>query len=65
MVTQYIVSGGTLASVVLGFLRLRKGQREIHVLVNSKLDAALARAVQLTDILSHEGVDIPEDPANG
>ena len=65
MVTQYVVSAGTLGSLILGFLRLRKGQREIHVLVNSKLDAALARAVQLTDTLSHEGIDIPTDPSDG
>jgi hypothetical protein len=36
--------------------------QEIHVLVNSKLDAALARGIQLKDTLEVAGVEVPSVP---
>ena len=58
-----------LAGILAGWLSLRghqkklaSGQDEIHVMVNSKLDAALARGVQLADTLKNAGVDVPVVP---
>jgi hypothetical protein len=50
--------------LVTGFIALRRKQNEIHVLVNSKLDAALARGVQLADTLKAEGIEVPPAPGN-
>lgn len=55
--------GLNFGALILGFLRLRSKQNEIHVLVNSKLDAALARGVQLDSALKDAGVDVPDPPA--
>lgn len=55
--------GLNFGGLILGFLRLRSKQNEIHVLVNSKLDAALARCVQLDSALKDAGVDVPDPPA--
>jgi hypothetical protein len=59
-----------LIGLLSGWLSLRShqkqlatGQDEIHVMVNSKLDAALARGVQLTGTLKDAGVDVPKAPA--
>jgi hypothetical protein len=65
MVAQWIVSAGTLGSLILGFLRLRKGQREIHVMVNSTLHAAIDRGLQLEKVLADKGIAIPEKSADG
>jgi hypothetical protein len=62
MGTNVIVIAGlaiNFGGLVIAFLALRRKQNEIHVLVNSKLDAALARGVQLSDILKDQGMTVP------
>jgi ABC-type spermidine/putrescine transport system permease subunit I len=64
MVVTYI----TLATVIIGFVTalivLHQSQvklKEIHVLVNSRLTAVIARVAQLVTVLRIHGIDIPED----
>lgn len=63
MITPQELVGAGLAvnflGLVVAWLSLRRHQREIHVLVNSKLDAALARGFQLEDAMKSEGLDPP------
>jgi hypothetical protein len=67
---QVIGQAITLLGLVTGWRSLRvhqrklsSGQDEIHVMVNSKLDAALARGVQLSDTMKDAGLDVPAAPA--
>lgn len=53
------------ASAVIGLLNQRKIKataatvQEVHVLVNSQLQAVVARVTQLVDALEHAGVAVP------
>lgn len=55
----------TLVTNLLGMRKLHTGQQEIHVLVNSKLDAALARGLQLADELKAHDIEVPAAEPNG
>jgi hypothetical protein len=67
--SSYLVLAGVLVTfltAVLGFLATRQkiGEvehkaEEIHVLVNSQLQAVVARVSQLIDALEHAGVAVP------
>jgi hypothetical protein len=62
MLVQIILAALAVIAAVLrsGFLT-RKSVQEIHVLVNSRLQAALDEIVRLrTVILTHEGIDNDE-----
>lgn len=55
-----------LGGLAIGYFSLRghqrdlaSGQKEIHVMVNSNLSAALARGVQLADTLKDAGIEVP------
>jgi len=48
--------------LVLGFLKLRQKQDEIRVHVDGRLDAALARGIQLTGALTAADVAVPPEP---
>ena len=60
-----IVAGITCVTAIIN-LRTSRGNREqikeIHILVNSKFSAAIARVDQLTKTLKLSDVDIPLDP---
>ncbi len=55
----------TFLTAVLGLvasLRNHKKIDEVHVLVNSQLQAVLTRVTQLTGALETAGVDVPPEP---
>ena len=64
-----LTAAATAAGAALGVIpllrRTSSAVQEIHVMVNGRLTAALARAEQLTRALADAGLPVPapEDPA--
>lgn len=51
------------AAAIIGFLlKLNRGMQEIHVMVNSRMQEALARIDQLHKALVDAGVVVPDHP---
>lgn len=55
----------TFATVVTGFLQLRRKVAEVHVLVNSQLSTVLQRVAQLTSALEHAEIEVPPEDQPG
>lgn len=60
-VTREIVA---LTGVIALLLTIWRGQRQIHVLVNSQLTDVTNRVTQLEQTIRRAGLDIPADPAH-
>jgi hypothetical protein len=54
----------TAAASLRASLRNHDALKEIHILVNNRLDRVLQRVDQLTQTLEHADVVVPPDPAD-